>query len=394
MVMAAVARFSERLVPEVTARLWDLRAAGIGGERIAPEIGWKSTAVFRLIAEHGGVRPASAHPGRGVRLSFAEREEIMVLAAQDVSARKIALQLGRAHTTISRELKRGRNGQWLYRATNGQRIVHNATRRPKPARLLLPGPLRERVLRDLRDRFSPEQIAGRLKREFPDDPTMWVSHETIYQAIYRDRPGRLTRANRPLTRMKRTVRKPRRVKKGRLGRIQNMVSFRERDPEADGRLVPGHLEGDLIIGRKNRGAIGTLVDRATGRCFLFRVDEDQPRAIVVRDQLIRILTSLPVGQARSVTWDQGVELHRHREVTEATGVPVFFADPRSPWQRGSNENMNKLLREYYPRGTVLTKHPQKHLNDVAAALNRRPRKRYGYATPNERLTELTGALTD
>lgn len=271
--------------------------------------------------------------------------------------------------------------------------MHNATRRPKPARLLEPGPLRERVLRDLKDRFSPEQIAGRLKREFPGNPEMWVSHETIYQALYRDRPGRLTRADRPLTRMKRTVRKPRRVKNGRLGRIQNMVSFRERDAEADSRLVPCHLEGDLIIGKNNRGAIGTLVDRATGKFFLFRVDEDQPRSLVVPDQLIRILTTLPAGQARSLTWDQGVELHRHREITDATGVPVFFADPRSPWQRGSNENLNKLLREYFPRGTVLTKHPQKQLDTVAAALNRRPRKRYDYATPDERLAKLTGALT-
>lgn len=154
--MVSVSRFSERLVPEVTARLWDLRSAGFGGDRIAPEIGGKHTAVHRLIAEHGGVRPASARPGLGRRLSFAEREEIMVFAAQGVSARKIATVLGRAHTTISRELKRGRNGQWLYRATNGQRMVHNSTRRPKPARLLLPGPLRERVLRDLKDRFSPE----------------------------------------------------------------------------------------------------------------------------------------------------------------------------------------------------------------------------------------------
>jgi IS30 family transposase len=317
----------------------------------------------------------------------------MVLAGRGVSARRIGAVLGRAHTTISRELKRGRNGQWLYRATHGQRMVHNSTRRPKPARLLQTGPLRERVLRDLQDRFSPEQIAGRLHREFSADPSMQVSHETIYQAIYRDRPGRLGRPDRPLTRMKRNVRKPRRQKNTRVGRIQNMVSFREHPREADARQLPGHLEGDLIIAKNNRGAIGTLVDRATGRCFLFRVDEDQPRAIVVRDKLIRILASLPVGQARSVTWDQGVELHRHREITTATGVPVFFADPRSPWQRRSNENLNKLLREYVPRGTVLTKHPQKHLDTVAAALNRRPRKRYDNATPQERLTELTGALT-
>lgn len=172
-----------------------------------------------------------------------------------------------------------------------------------------------------------------------------------------------------------------------------MVSFRERHPEAADGLVPGHLEGDLIIGKKNRGAIGTLVDRATGKCFLFRVADDQRRALVVRDELIRILRSLPDGQARSVTWDQGVELHRHREITQATGVPVYFADPRSPWQRGSNENLNKLLREYFPRGTVLTRHPQEHLDTIATALNRRPRKRYGYATPNERLAELTDALT-
>lgn len=390
---ASVARFSERLVPEVTARLWDLRAAGLGGEKIAPELGWKSTAVFRLIVEHGGIRPASARPGKGARMSFAEREEIMVMAAQGLSARHIGLRLGRAHTTISRELTRGRNGQWLYRATNGQRMVHNSTRRPKPARLLRPGQLRVRVLHDLRDRFSPEQIAGRLRLEFPGDPAMQASHETIYQAIYRDRPGRLGRPDRPMTRTRRRVRKPRRAKNTRVGRIQNMVSFRDRPAEAETRQTPGHLEGDLIIGKNNRGAIGTLVDRATGECFLFRVTEDSPRSLVVRDELIRILAALPSGPARSVTWDQGVELHRHQEITAATGVPVFFADPHSPWQRGSNENLNKLLREYFPRGTVLTVHTQKYLDTVAAALNRRPRKRYGYATPTERLEQLTGALT-
>ena len=196
-----------------------------------------------------------------------------------------------------------------------------------------------------------------------------------------------------MTRTRRRVRKPRRAKNTRVGRIQNMVSFRDRPAEAETRQTPGHLEGDLIIGKNNRGAIGTLVDRATGECFLFRVTEDSPRSLVVRDELIRILAALPSGPARSVTWDQGVELHRHQEITAATGVPVFFADPHSPWQRGSNENLNKLLREYFPRGTVLTVHTQKYLDTVAAALNRRPRKRYGYATPTERLEQLTGALT-
>lgn len=230
-------------------------------------------------------------------------------------------------------------------------MVHNSTRRPKPARLLHPGPLRVRVLHDLRDRFSPEQIAGRLRVEFPDDSSMWASHETIYQAIYRDRPGRLARPDQPLTRTRRRVRKPRRGKNTRVGRIQNMVSFRDRPADAETRLTPGHLEGDLIIGKNNRGAIGTLVDRATGECFLLRVPEDTPRSITVRDELIRVLAALPSGPAKSLTWDQGVELHRHREITQATGIPVFFADAHSPWQRGSNENLKQA-----PEGVLPPRH--------------------------------------
>ncbi|TIH27371.1 helix-turn-helix domain-containing protein, partial [Subtercola vilae] len=174
-VVLDVARFSERLVPEVTAKLWDLRADGFRGENIASRIGWKHTAVFKLIAEHGGVRPASAQPGRGLRLTYAEREEIMVLTAQGVSARRIAGRLGRSPSTISRELNRGKNGQWAYRATTAHRIAFNNTRRPKPAQLLIRGLLRDRVIKDLRDRFSPEQIAGRLRREFPTDTSMRAS---------------------------------------------------------------------------------------------------------------------------------------------------------------------------------------------------------------------------
>lgn len=386
-------RFSERLVPEVTSKLWDLRTRGMTGDEIAELLDWKHTAVYNHLDEHGGIRPASARAGRSRVLSFAEREEIMVLRAQKLGVRQIATHLRRSPSTISRELRRGVIGRNSYRATTAHRIAFNNARRPKPARLLQTGPLRRRVLHDLAQRLSPDQISGRLARQFPDDPTMRISHESIYQAIYRDRLGRFTRREAALTRTGRRCRRPRRSPNSRTGHIQNMVPLRERSADATGRQIPGHIEGDLITGKANKSAIGTLVDRATGVITLLRIGNHKPRAHVMSDALVDLFTTMPAHLTRSLTWDQGVEMHRHVETTTLTGVPIYFCDARSPWQRGSNENANKLLRQYFPRGTNLATFTQAQLDAVARELNNRPRKRYGYATPNERLAELTVATT-
>lgn len=388
-----VARFSERLVAEKMVRFWDLRDVGMTAEAIAVELGWKTTAVFTVLHEHGGVRPSWARPSKGRSLSFAEREEIMLYRAQRFPVREIARRLGRAPSTISRELRRGVLGRNSYRAAAAHRMAFNIARRPKPAKLMEPGPLRDRVKADLAKWLSPEQISGRLKQEHRDDPDMQISHESIYQGIYRARPGKLVRERQNATRTGRIVRKPRRSRNHRTGRIQNMSPLSDRTSEAENRLVPGHWEGDLITGKAGKSAIGTLVERATGTIVLLRIGSHKPRAHIVRDELIQVFTQLPDHLTKSLTWDQGVEMHRHQETTAATGMPIYFCEPRSPWQRGSNENANKLLRQYFPKGTSLAGYTQAHLNKVAAALNDRPRKRYNYATPNERLETLSVAMT-
>ncbi|UKA64582.1 IS30 family transposase [Arthrobacter sp. FW306-04-A] len=388
-----VARFSERLVTEKMVHFWDLRDMGMTAEAIAVELGWKTTAVFSVLNEHGGVRPSWARPGKGRSLSFAEREEIMLYRAQRLPVREIARRLGRAASTISRELRRGVLGRNSYRAAAAHRMAFNRARRPKQAKLMEPGPLRDRVKADLAKWLSPEQISGRLRQEHQDDPGMQVSHESIYQGVYRARPGKLVRERQKGTRTGRAVRKPRRSRNHRTGRIQNMTPLIDRTSEAKDRLIAGHWEGDLITGKGGKSAIGTLVERATGTIVLLRIGSHKPRAHIVRDELIRVFTVMPGHLTRSLTWDQGVEMHRHQETTAATRMPIYFCEPRSPWQRGSNENANKLLRQYFPKGTSLAGYTQAHLDTVAAALNDRPRKRYDYATPNERLETLTVAMT-
>lgn len=235
-----VARFSERLVTEKMVRFWDLRDTGMTAEAIAVELGWKSTAAFTVLNEHGGVRPSRARPNKGRSLSFSEREEIMVYRAQRLTVREIARRLGRDPSTISRELRRGVLGRNSYRAASAHRMAFNRSRRPKQAKLMEAGPLQDRVKTDLAKWLSPEQISGRLKREHPEDLDMQVSHESIYQGIYRARPGKLVRERQPATRTGRIVRKPRRIRNHRTGRIQNMSPLTARTAETDDRLVPGH----------------------------------------------------------------------------------------------------------------------------------------------------------
>lgn len=331
-------RFSERMLPDVVTKLWDLREDGRTGEEIAVLLGWKKTAVFAHIQDHGGVRPRWGRNLKGRSLSFEERQEIMIWKAQHLSVREMGRRLGRSHSTISRELRRNIIGRSVYRATTAHRIAFDAARRPRLGKLTSAGPLRERVKTGLKDKLSPEQISGRLRVDHPNDASMRVCHETIYQALYSGNKSTLKRSLVSAIRTGRTARKRRRKANQRTGRIQNMTLITERPAAVEDRTIPGAWEGDLIIGKMNKSAIGTLVERSSGKVMLLRIPDAKHRADHVRDGLIRLFRDLPLQLRGSLTWDQGVEMHQHAGVTEAIGLPIYFCEPRSPWQRGSNES--------------------------------------------------------
>jgi IS30 family transposase len=296
--------------------------------------------------------------------------------------------LNRDPSTISREVRRGATNSG-YRARVGQDIAEAARARPKPRKLESNPALRTEVLQRLEKRHSPEQIAGRLREDFPDDAEMWVSHETIYQAMYVQPRGELARQVKTALRTGRTQRKPEgrntiydrdRFKAG-------MINISERPAEVDDRAIPGHWEGDLIIGAHGESAIGTLVERTTGFVMLLHLPGDRSAATVAA-AMTEAVPKIPEVLRRSLTWDQGSEMALHTKITEATGLPIYFCDPHSPWQRGSNENTNGLLRQYFPKGTDLSFHGPGILDNVAAELNARPRKRFGWRTPAEELHRL------
>ncbi|BBY07396.1 hypothetical protein MNVI_27140 [Mycobacterium noviomagense] len=244
------------------------------------------------------------------------------------------------------------------------------------------------VVQRLEQRHSPEQIAGRLREDFPDDPEMWVSHETIYQAMYVQPRGELARQVKAALRTGRTQRKPQgRSTIDTRGRIKDMINISERPAEADDRAIPGHWEGDLIIGQNQASQIGTLVERTTGFVMLLHLSEDRSAATVA-EAMSAAIPKIPEVLRRSLTWDQGKEMALHTKITEATGLPIYFCDPHSPWQRGTNENTNGLLRQYFPKGTDLSFHGPGILDNVAAELNARPRKRFNWRTPAEELDRL------
>jgi IS30 family transposase len=265
------------------------------------------------------------------------------------------------------------------------RRAHQRARRPKLTKLGACAALRERVIGDLQQLWSPEQIASKLRCDYPDQPEMWVSHETIYKAIYIQGRGELRRE---LARALRTGRAQRRHQ-GRVerrGQIPDMVMISERPAEVADRAVPGHWEGDLLIGKDGKSAIATLVERSTRYVLLARIPNQ--RAETVRTALVERVATLPEHLWRSLTWDQGKEMSQHRQFSLATGIDVYFCDPHSPWQRGSNENTNGLLRQYFPKGTPLGRHSQDHLDAVAVQLNGRPRETLDWDTPAERLAKL------
>jgi IS30 family transposase len=329
-------------------------------------------------------------PLRGRYLSMAEREEIAVLRGQ-VSVREIARRLGRSPSTVSRELTRNVSASqpWLYRATMAQARADARARRPKPSKIASYRPLRDYVQDKLAgvERWSPEQIACRLVLDFPDDGRMRVSHEAIYQALYVQGRGALRRELTQCLRTGRALRKPRRRAATGRERIKDMVLISDRPAEVGDRAVPGHWEGDLIIGAGTGSAIGTLVERTTRFTMLLHLPGDHSAA-TVRDAITAKILTLPAQLRRSLTWDQGIELAQHAQLSIDTELDVYFCDPHSPWQRGTNENTNGLLRQYFPKGTDLSVHPPSQLDTVAAGLNRRPRKTLGWKTPAEAMTAL------
>jgi IS30 family transposase len=350
-------------------------------------------------------------------LTLAERECIDLCWAEGWTQADIARELGRDASTVSRELRRnrllsyptkpplpdgrqrrrgpvpgtqgpGRRPRLLYRAAPAQAKAEVRGRRPKAAKLVVHPPLRDWVQDKLESQqWSPEQIAGRLVDAFPNDGSMRISHEAIYQALYVQGRGALRRELTACLRTGRALRNPRRRADTRRERIKDKVLISERPAEAEDRAVPGHWEGDLIIGEDSGSAIGTLVERTTRFVMLLHLPADHG-AEAVRDAIVAQINTLPAALRRSLTWDQGIELARHAEITFATDLPVYFCDPHSPWQRGSNENTNGLLRQYFPKGTDLGVHNLDHLDLIAAKLNGRPRKTLGFKTPAEQLARL------
>jgi IS30 family transposase len=371
----------------VVERLWDLRKQGLTAERIGADIGWSVSAVREHIREHGGVRPRWGRGLRGRSLAFEERVEIHALRRAGVGVRQIARELDRSASTISRELAKN-TVDGRYRATTAHARAFQNARRPKPSKLATNPELRGFVQRELELKRSPEQISGRLRREFPERPEMRVSAETIYQSVYLLARGGLKRELEKKLRTGRVVRRYRRRDDERRGRIQDMTLIAERPAEAADRAIPGHWEGDLIVGKDGRSAIGTVVERHSGYLLLIHLDPGKNRVDAVRDALIGKLADLPDKIRRTLTWDQGTEMHKHKEVSVAADIDIYFCDPHSPWQRPTNENTNGLLRQYFPKGTDLAVFSQEDLDYVEWEMNDRPRKRLQFAKPAEVIEQV------
>jgi transposase, IS30 family len=374
----------------VRLAFWDGLRGGlpVGEAGVAAGAGRTAEGWFRAAGGVKGNGPAGSVSGR--YLSVAEREEIAVGVAAGEPLRVIAARLGRHPATAGREVRRNADSRGGYRALVAQARAEERARRPKTAKLAADPVLREWVQAGLGKRWSPEQISATLRREFAGRPEMQVSHETIYQSIYVQGRGALRRELAVSLRTGRALRRPRRRADQRRGRIPGMVMISERPAEAADRAVPGHWEGDLIMGARNASAIGTLVERTTRFVMLLHLPHGRDPAAVA-EAMTGAMAALPAQLRRSLTWDQGKEMAAHRQITLAAGLDIYFCDPHSPWQRGSNENTNGLLRQYFPKGTSLAVHSREDLDEVAAELNARPRKTLGWRTPAQALDE---ALAD
>ena len=372
---------------EERRRFWEFRLSGMTSKRAAREVGVHPRTGQRWAQESGGRVPAWLLSPSVSALSVDERIRIADLRLARWSVRAIAREVGRSPSTISRELRRNGTARG-YGPHAAQRAAEARRFRPKPGKIGSCPRLRREVEDGLAQEWSPEQIARRLRRDFPDDPEMHVSHETIYQALYLQGRGELRRELAVALRTGRTLRKPHRRPDERRHRFtEPMVLLSDRPAEVEDRAVPGHWEGDLIIGSPNTSAIGTLVERSTRFTMLVHLPERHD-ATTVRDGVVATITTLPEQLRRSLTWDQGSEMGLHHEIAVLAELPVYFCDPGSPWQRGTNENTNGLLRQYFPKGTDLSQHDQDRLIDVAARLNGRPRKSLGWDTPAEALAKL------
>jgi transposase, IS30 family len=371
-------------------RFWEGVRSGLGVSEAGLAAGAGQTTAFRWFGLAGGVKANGPGPVSGRYLSLGEREEIAVGLAAGEPVRVIAARLGRSPSTVSREVARNSRGRRQYRAVAAQGQAQWRARRPKVAKLAADPVLRAWVQDKLELRWSPEQISVMLEAEFPSDPGMRVSHETIYQSIYVQGRGALRRELAVCLRTGRALRKPRRREGERRGRIPGMVMISERPAEAADRAVPGHWEGDLIIGTGGKSAIGTLVERSSRFVLLLHLP-DGYAADQVAAAMTGAMAGLPAQLRRSLTWDQGKEMTGHAQIAAGTGLDIYFCDPHSPWQRGSNENTNGLLRQYFPKGTSLAGHSREHLDAVAAELNSRPRKTLGWKTPAQALDDFLAA---
>jgi IS30 family transposase len=368
-----------------SAELWDRWKRGEGLKAIGRVLGKPSSCIFSHLSVSGGIRPPSRRRSR-LALTLAEREEISRGLVASRSVRSMALALGRAPSTVSREIVRNGGSRW-YRATAADKRAWKQALRPKPCKLAEHGQLRQAVAAKLERNWSPEQIAGWLKRMYPGTEACQVSHETIYRSLYVQARGVLKKELMQHLRSRRPIRRSRHAtQKGR--QIANAVSIRERPASIEDRAVPGHWEGDLLCGSKNSNIV-TLVERQSRYVMLAKVPNRETQTVV--NALIKQARKLPDELYKSLTWDRGKELADHQRFTMETKIAVYFCDPQSPWQRGSNENTNRLLRQYFPHGTDLTSYSQAHLNSVARELNERPRKTLDFHTPAERFNQCVAS---
>lgn len=366
---------------------WDQVRAGNWVVEAAVAAGVSVRRAEGLYAESGGVMEPRTTPS-GRYLSHAEREEIAILRSQGFGAREIGRRIGRPHCTISRELTRNGNKDGGYRGLTAQHRAEARARRPKPGKLTQHQRLRDFVVEKLEhEQWSPQQISQALRVEFPDEDTMRCCHETIYRSIYVQGRGELRRELAQHLRTGRDQRKPQNRPERRKGRLVDTIHISQRPAEAADRAVPGHWEGDLILGKAGGSAIGTLVERSTRFVMLVHLP-NRRTAEDFAEALIPVLRTLPDQLRKSLTWDQGKEMALHKKIAFEADIPLYFCDPRSPWQRGSNENTNGLLRQYFPKGVSLRQFTPADLEEVARKLNSRPRETLGWATPSQRLEEL------
>ena len=374
--------------PSERAKLWARWKSGETLAQIARALGREDGSVYGRLAESGGIAPPPRKRAEG-QLSLAEREEISRGLAANLSFREIARGLGRPGSTVSREVNRNA-GRRDYRAQQADKRTFKRARRPKPCKLSQHGRLRHAVASKLQLQWSPEQIAAWLRTRYPHNTRMQVSHETIYRTLFVQARGALKKELKQHLRTRRSLRHSQKsTKESRAwSRIPDLVSISERPAEVEDRAVPGHWEGDLISG-SNNSHIATLVERKSRFVMLLKVNGKDTHSVVTA--LKRRVRKLPLELRKSLTWDRGTEMAHHKEFSIATDVEVYFCDPQSPWQRGSNENTNGLLRQYFPKGTDLSPHSQVHLNAVALRLNQRPRKTLGWATPADKLAEAVAS---